>query len=63
MYWWWIDYDGNARHFGYIYPGSTITQTSYATHPWLITRMDAQSATSPVGVYIPYAASAYIEIY
>ena len=33
----WVNYEGSAVYVGEVYPGSVIGQTSYGTHPWLIT--------------------------
>jgi len=32
----WIDYQGDLKLYGTISPGSVRTQTTFATHPWLI---------------------------
>jgi hypothetical protein len=33
----WLDYDGNRQHYTDVYPGETVRQKTFVTHPWLIT--------------------------
>lgn len=33
----WLDYDGNRQHYFDLYPGETVRQDTFVSHPWLVT--------------------------
>lgn len=38
----WLDYSGNRKGYGQIPPGSVSSQSTYATHPWLVVSDDGR---------------------
>ena len=41
----WIDYAGKRRCYTILYPGETIVQATYLTHPWMVWFVDKSSGT------------------
>ena len=45
----WLDYKGERRPYGPIGPWAAVGQSTFATHPWLLTNEDGED----VGVFVP----------
>ena len=43
---WWVDYNGNPVLYATLPSGGSITQLTYGTHPWLITKTNGELITS-----------------
>ena len=45
VYFWWVNYSGNAVRYGSISPRGAIRQLTFGTHPWLITNTNGDLIT------------------
>ncbi|MEA5618208.1 hypothetical protein VB711_10225 [Cronbergia sp. UHCC 0137] len=55
----WLDYSGQRKFYGLITPSNKITQSTYVTHPWVIT----DSIDNCQGVYYPDDQPRIVEIF
>ena len=54
----WLDYSGQRKFYALIAPSNKITQSTYVTHPWVIT----DTNNNCLGVYYPDGQPRIIEI-
>ncbi|KZL50422.1 hypothetical protein A2T98_07395 [Nodularia spumigena CENA596] len=54
----WLDYSGQRKFYALIAPSNRITQSTYVTHPWVIT----DSKNNCLGVYYPDGQPRIVEI-
>jgi hypothetical protein len=54
----WLDYSGNRKFYSSIQPKKRLTQSTYVTHPWVVT--DTQK--NCLGVYYPDGQRRIVEL-
>ncbi|WP_392482944.1 hypothetical protein [Nostoc sp. C110] len=54
----WLDYSGQRKFYALIAPNKRITQSTYVTHPWVITG----TKNNCLGVYYPDGQPRIVEI-
>lgn len=54
----WLDYSGERKFYALIAPNNRITQSTYVTHPWVIT----DTKNNCLGVYYPDGQPRIVEI-
>ncbi|MUG95159.1 hypothetical protein F7734_23490 [Scytonema sp. UIC 10036] len=54
----WLDYSGKRKFYSSIQPGDRVSQSTYVTHPWVVT--DTQD--NCLGVYYPDGQPRIVEI-
>lgn len=47
----WVDYQGNPRKWNELQPGQYYTQTTFATHYWIVTENNGASVIAQIVSY------------
>jgi hypothetical protein len=55
----WLDYNGTRKLYGTVLPGQSFNQSTYLTHPWVVTRQNSDC----LGVYMPDTQPIQVIVY
>ena len=53
----WLDYNGRRQFYKHIFAGDTYRQSTFMTHPWVVTAPIPGGGEDCVAVYLPWVGS------